>query len=88
MIILSPTPYLRLIETRELLDQADFSTAESIKNTLWQYAEEVGKGEVLWPLRIALSGKKQSPDPFTLAFILGREKTLERIQKACDKIEA
>jgi nondiscriminating glutamyl-tRNA synthetase len=46
------------------------------------YAEEVGKGSVLWPLRYALSGKEKSPDPFTLLKILGKDKSLERIDKA------
>lgn len=59
---------------------------EAVKSALWPLAEELGKGEVLWPLRVALSGRKQSPDPFTLAYILGREETLARISTACDKI--
>jgi glutamyl-tRNA synthetase len=43
------------------------------------YAEGVGKGNVLWPLRYALSGKEKSPDPFTLLKILGREESLKRV---------
>lgn len=76
----------RLIEAAALLEEAVFSSIESIKNALWGYAETVGRGELLWPLRIALSGQKQSPDPFTLAYILGPEETLTRIHAACDKI--
>ena len=70
----------------ETLSDADFKTMESVKSAIWPLAEDLGRGEVLWPLRVALSGKKQSPDPFTLAFVLGREETLARIQTACDKI--
>lgn len=70
-----------------LLKAADFSSPETIKAAIWAYAEEVGRGEVLWPLRVALSGKKQSPDPFTLAFILGSGETLLRLKTACGKIE-
>ncbi len=76
----------RLQKALQLLKEADFSSAESIKSALWPYAEEVGKGEILWPLRVALSGKEQSPDPFTIAFIIGPEETLKRIAQACDKI--
>lgn len=76
----------RLEQALSLLQNADFSSSESIKATLWGYAEEVGKGELLWPLRVALSGKKQSPDPFTIAFIIGKEETLIRIKQACVKI--
>ncbi len=76
----------RLEKASTLLTDADFSSPESIKATLWPYAEEVGKGELFWPLRIALSGRSQSPDPFTIAYIIGQEETLARIQNACDKI--
>ena len=77
---------VRLSRVLELLEGADFSTTDSIKSVIWPYAEEVGKGEVLWPLRVALSGQERSPDPFTLAFILGKDESLSRIQAACDKI--
>jgi glutamyl-tRNA synthetase len=76
----------RLQKALSLLSDADFASSESIKSALWPYAEEVGKGELLWPLRTCLSGKAQSPDPFTLAFVLDKQETLSRIQTACDKI--
>ena len=76
----------RLVRAKELLRNADFSSPESIKSALWAYAEEVGKGELLWPLRVTLSGRERSPDPFMCAFILGREETLDRITHVCDKI--
>lgn len=40
------------------------------------------RGFLLWPLRVALSGKKASPSPFEIADILGKEKTLKRIKEA------
>ena len=76
----------RLKNLYTLLTGADFSTPESIKAAVWSYAEEVGRGEVLWPLRVALSGQVHSPDPFTIASIIGGEETLRRIAVACDKI--
>jgi len=77
----------RLQEVHALLLKADFRSPDTIKNTVWSYVEEVGKGEVLWPLRVALSGTERSPDPFTLAYIIGQSKTLERITLACAKID-
>ncbi|USN87899.1 MAG: glutamate--tRNA ligase [Candidatus Nomurabacteria bacterium] len=77
----------RLQKALNLLKEADFSTPDSVKNDLWDYAEEVGRGELLWPLRVALSGRERSPDPFTIAYIIGREETLKRISVACDKIK-
>jgi glutamyl-tRNA synthetase len=76
----------RLQKVLELLSSTDFTSTDTIKAALWSYAEETGKGEVLWPTRVALSGKERSPDPFTLAYILGREETLTRLAAACAKI--
>jgi len=44
------------------------------------------RGRILWPLRVALSGKKTSAPPFDIAEILGKEKTLKRIDQAQDRI--
>ena len=76
----------RLAKAIELLESADFSSADTIKAALWDYAEEVGKGELLWPLRVSLTDRERSPDPFTVAYIIGQEDTLLRLKKACDTI--
>ena len=59
---------------------------DSVKTTIWTYAESVGRGNVLWPMRFALSGRDKSPDPFVLAEILGKATTLERLQSAVSKL--
>ncbi|NQV93154.1 glutamate--tRNA ligase, partial [Candidatus Kaiserbacteria bacterium] len=64
-----------VIEKLQTLSENAFTT-DAVKETLWGYAEEVGKGSVLWPMRVALSGKEKSPDPFTLAEIFGKEETI------------
>jgi len=46
---------------------------------------EQNRGFLLWPLRVALSGKKASPSPFEIADILGKEKTLKRVKEAINK---
>jgi len=76
----------RLQKVSELFTEADFTSPDSIKTAIWEYAETTGRGEVLWPLRTALSGKERSPDPFTIAHIIGKEEALSRINTACDKI--
>ncbi len=63
--------------------------SENIDNAwqvIFEYAEKEGKGDVLWPLRTALSGKEKSPDPLTLINILGKEETQQRIQNALSKL--
>lgn len=63
----------------ELLHDVDFSSPDTIKNSVWDYAEKEGRGAVLWPMRVALTGKERSPDPFSVAYIIGREETLKRL---------
>jgi len=53
---------------------------ENIKKIIAE--KELGMGETLWPLRVALTGLKASPPPFEVAEILGKEKTLQRIISA------
>ncbi|MFT5280807.1 MAG: glutamyl-tRNA synthetase [Flavobacteriaceae bacterium] len=59
----------------------------SIKEVIFPYAEEVGTGDVLWPLRFALSGKDRSPDPFTLIELLGVELSLVYIKNALETLK-
>ncbi|MDI3496509.1 MAG: glutamyl-tRNA synthetase [Patescibacteria group bacterium] len=48
--------------------------------------ENNGKnGDFLWPLRVALSGLKNSPGPFEIAWALGKEETINRIKSALNK---
>ena len=57
---------------------------ENLKNLIWDWTSDVGRGQALHPLRMALSGVERSPDPFLLMDILGREESLERIKKAIE----
>ena len=52
----------------------------------WITQEGLGNGDVLWPMRVALSGKAKSPDPFTLAEIHQKEKTIRFLQAAHDTL--
>ena len=61
-------------------------TLDTIKNALWSYAETNGKGDVLWPLRVALTGQEKSPDPFVSATLVGKEESLKRIGVAVSSL--
>lgn len=64
------------------LDANNF-TAENVKSALTAIADNLeSRGELLHPVRFALSGLDKSPDPFTIASILGKNETLARLQKA------
>ena len=64
-----------------------FSSTEAIKSAIWDYVEKNGKGDVLWPFRISLTGLQKSPDPFVSAKILGKDEVLKRLVIAIDKIQ-
>ena len=58
-------------------------TEENIKIILMSLADQTkSRGEVLHPVRYALSGRDKSPDPFTIASIIGKDETISRLKKA------
>ncbi len=77
----------RLQKLAEIISTIDeISTPEEVKARIMPYAEEIGKGEVLWPLRVALTGRERSPDPFTVLHIIGSAEAYNRVRHACDTI--
>jgi nondiscriminating glutamyl-tRNA synthetase len=64
------------------IKEGDFNK-ENLEKVLMPEAEKIGdRGKLLWPLRVALTGKEASAGPFEIAEILGKEKTLKRIKEA------
>ena len=64
-------------------------TETAIHDAIMELVAEKGikNGQMLWPIRTALSGKPTSPGgAFELADILGKEETLARIQKGIEKL--
>lgn len=45
-----------------------------------------GRGDVLWPMRFALTGLPQSPGPFEVAAVLKKEIVITRLRLAAEKI--
>ena len=72
-----------------VLENADFDNRDAVFDACKAKAEELGKknGWLLYPLGIALSGKQRTPGGGTdLACMMGREKTLERVKAAIEKL--
>lgn len=67
--------------------ESDF-IVEKIKNTVWEYVEKSGRGNVLWPFRVAITGQEKSPDPFNSAYIVGKKEALDRLNIAINKLNA
>lgn len=66
----------------------DVASPENIKEVFISAisAAEKKNGQVLWPLRVALSMEQFSPGALEMIYILGREKSIERIQKVLNEI--
>ncbi len=52
----------------------------------WIKENDKKNGDYLWPLRVALSGEKNSPSPFEIASVLGREESLRRLEISFTKV--
>ncbi len=61
-------------------------TKENLEKVFLDAIGEGDKGALLWPLRVALTGKKASPGPFEIMEILGAEDSLKRIRVAIEKL--
>jgi len=71
-----------LVELRDLLANAEW-TAPSLEKLLQDYCEshQLGVGKVAQPLRVAATGGTISPPIFDTLVILGKAKTLARINR-------
>lgn len=74
-----------VIEKIKLINEKSFDE-DTVKKSIWDYSSEKGRGDVLWPMRYALSGRKKSPDPFVLASVLGKKEALERLKMASEAL--
>ncbi len=78
----------RLKKVVEIISELpESNTADEVKSAIWDFAEKEGRGQVLWPTRMSLSGRDKSPDPFTLISQLGRDESIERIKSAIVVLE-
>lgn len=72
-----------LHETTEALSEwNDFSSPEALQKPLLATVEKLGfkKGQVLWPVRIALTNEQFSPGVFEVIWVLGKEETLKKLR--------
>lgn len=71
-----------VLEVIQMTDESQYNK-DNIKIFLMELADsKENRGQILHPVRFALSGLDKSPDPFILADILGKKETITRINKA------
>ena len=73
---------------KNILEAADFLSPETVKAAVMPYAEASGRGNVLWPLRMTLSGQERSVDPFTICYVLGKDEVVSRITQTITAIDS
>jgi len=81
-------PRLRQLASRVAADR-EF-TLESLERALRGLAGELGVkvGELIGPARIALTGGKVSPGIFEVMWLLGKDRTVSRLERAAERWEA
>ncbi|KPK34167.1 MAG: glutamyl-Q tRNA(Asp) ligase [Nitrospira bacterium SG8_35_1] len=77
-----------LVELKEGLESMSEFTEQDIENLFRSIAErkEVKLGKLAQPARVALTGGTQSPGIFEVLDVMGREKTIRRLERAIDSI--
>lgn len=82
------TELLKLLsEKLEGFSEADFTKETLEKNLMiWIDENKLGRGDTLWPMRVALTGKENSPGPFEVAAVLGKNETVKRLTAALTKL--
>ncbi len=92
LLVWKDTPVSKIKNVLGRLDELfqNFPSSEirgdMLREKLTPLIEEEGRGAVLWPLRVALSGQAASPDPVVIAEVLGKDESLKRIKTARTKI--
>lgn len=78
-----------LKETLPVIESVGDWSMEGIHDALFALIAklEIKNGRILWPLRVALSGKKFTPGGgIEICLLLGKEKSIERIKKGIEKL--
>ena len=73
----------RLRAVRDAIERVEWSE-QALESGLRALAEElgVGAGKIFQPLRLALTGRAATPGIFDVLLILGRERSMDRLDKA------
>ena len=75
---------LRSLEIFSGIEKSDWAL-DKIKDKLMAAADPKNRGELLWPLRVALTGKEKSPSPWEVAWVIGKGESVKRINNALGK---
>lgn len=85
MAIMTLENALKALESHD-----DYSDEAILKQVIVDVIQSMGikNGQMMWPLRIALTNEQYSAGAFELMNVMGKEKSLKRIREAIDHLEA
>jgi glutamyl-tRNA synthetase/nondiscriminating glutamyl-tRNA synthetase len=76
----------KIVSVLDSASEDDLVDPISVEKILSSVVDPDAKGEWLWPLRVAISGRKVSPGPYEMISALGKEAAVSRIRKAIKKL--
>jgi nondiscriminating glutamyl-tRNA synthetase len=70
-----------LLQILELIPEEGWNQ-ENLQKMVFDWIKEksYSTGDVLWPMRVTLSGQKNSPGPFEIANVLGKNNTISKMK--------
>lgn len=77
----TPALMQNLIAVLEGIQDFTASTIETVVKE-WMTANEIGMGKIMQPFRLSLVGALKGPHLFDIAELIGKQETIQRIQKA------
>ena len=80
-----------LLKIKPVIEAVEDFTFDNIHTALFALIEQLGckNGIILWPLRVAVSGKQFTPGGgIEIAATIGKEDTLKRIDMGIEKLKA
>lgn len=72
-----------------VIENISDSNPRTIESTITEFMQQHGyqNGNVLWPLRVALSGKERSASPYDLIWVLGKDLAADRVKHAIELLK-
>ncbi len=75
----------KTLELLSAIEEKDFIKENLEKILLDEAGKMPDRGFLLWPMRVALTGKMNSAGPIDIAAVLGKQRTVKRIEDAISK---
>src|SRR5690625_658610 len=75
---------LLITEAKMIIEEVEDFTEENLKTTVrsWIKEKEIGFGSIMSPLRLSLVGQMMGPDVFAIMEMIGKTKTVDRLEFA------